>query len=84
MAFNKHGGARSNAGQSVDWPFLPPGTARHVLLRRWLALLLFAVLHWFDGFAEGVLFPLSQMALSKALINGGTLRSGGSRSGFLC
>jgi K+-sensing histidine kinase KdpD len=58
---------RPSAG---DWPFLPPGTVRQILLLRWLALLLVVALHWFDRSAEGVILPLPQMAVVVVIYNG--------------
>ena len=43
---------------------------RHILLLRFLALLLVLVLHLFDRSTAGVLVPVSQMALLLLAYNG--------------
>ena len=70
MAAKKQSSASSGTGHQGDWPFLPPGTARQILLLRWLALLLVVALHWFDRSTEGVIFPLPQMAVAVVVYNG--------------
>jgi K+-sensing histidine kinase KdpD len=70
MAAKNRSNASPGAGRGGDWPFLPPGTARQILLLRWLALLLVVALHWFDRSTEGVIFPLPQMAVVVVVYNG--------------
>jgi K+-sensing histidine kinase KdpD len=70
MAANKRSSAGPGAGRGGDWPFLPPGAARQILLLRWLALLLVVALHWFDRSTEGVIFPVPQMAVVVVVYNG--------------
>jgi signal transduction histidine kinase len=62
MQASKQRPASSGPARQGDWPFLPPGTARQLLLLRWLALLLLVVLHWFDHSTDGVIFSLPRMA----------------------
>jgi K+-sensing histidine kinase KdpD len=62
MPARKQRRASPGPARQGDWPFLPPGTARQILLLRWLALLLVVVLHWFDRSADGVIFSLPRMA----------------------
>ncbi len=70
MARKRRSNASASARRGGDWPFLPPGTARQILLLRWLALLLVVALHWFDRSSDGVIFPLPQMAGVVVLYNG--------------
>jgi K+-sensing histidine kinase KdpD len=70
VAAKKRSSISPSGDQQGDWPFLPPGTARQILLLRWLALLLVVVLHWFDRSTEGVIVPLPQMAVVVVVYNG--------------